>query len=254
MKNSLIYICVVSLCGCVGSTGGELLSFAAVARGEGPAGFTTPRGYEVKLTTAKLRVGALYLNETEPGTYATEQACVLPGIYSGEVRGGLEIDALSTVEQPFPVRGNGTSRPTAAAELWLTGGDIDSADDKTVVLEVAGIASKSGATFPFEGKLTIGKNRAIPPRDPALPGSNPLCRQRIVTPIPAALTLKNEGTVVVKVRPDAWFSNVEFAELPKVSDTPELYGFPDVTEGQPATALYTAVRSPKGAYTLELKP
>ncbi len=254
MKNSLIYICVVSLCGCVGSTGGELLSFQAVARGDGPSEFTTPRGYDVKLTTAKLTVGALYLNETEPGTYATEQACVLPGIYSGEVRGGLQIDALSTVEQPFPVKGNGTSRVTAAAELWLTGGQIDSADDKTVVLEVAGTASKGGMTFPFEGKLTIGKNRAIPPRDPALPGSNPLCRQRIVTPIPAALTLKNGGTVVVKVRPESWFANVEFAELPKISELPDRYGFPDVTEGQPATSLYTALRSPKGAYAVELKP
>jgi hypothetical protein len=237
------------LSACGASTGGALVQFSAVARGEGAASFTTTKGYTVDLTRARLFVGAVYLNQTTPGNYAGEVACVLPGVYSGEVRAPLTVDALSPLVQPFPKPGVGTAFPSKAGELWLTSGDINAPEDKQVLLEVAGTARKGAEVFPFDGALTIGANRAQPPRDTNLPGSNPLCRQRIVTPIPLDVVLADSGTLTLTVKPSGWFDNVEFSQLDKVSDSPLLYRFQDVSEGQPSTALYTALRASQGVYS-----
>ena len=253
-------VIIVLLSGCIQTTGGQVVAFEAQASGDpaivngGPLIFSTPRGFEVRLTRAKLTVGALYLNQQNPQNYALEQACVQEGIYTGEVRGGLTFDALSPVPNTFPVAGNGTDLPTRAAELWLTGGDLLADSDKTVLLDVTGEASGGGAVFPFEGRITIGTNRTIPPRNPALPGSNPLCRQRLVSPISFDVTLQQGSVVWLMVDPRAWFANVEFTELSKVSDAPLLYRFIDDQDSsaQPDKALYSAFRSASGPYRLEL--
>jgi len=247
--------------GCIQTTGGNVVSFEAQAFGDpsivggGPLTFTSARGYEVRLTRAQLALGALYLNQQNPKNYTTEQACIQEGIYSGEVRGGLVVDALSPVPTNFPVAGNGTDLPTRAAELWLTGGDLFADDDDTVLLDVAGEATRGAEVFPFEGQLTIGTNRVVPPRNPALPGSNPLCRQRIVSPIAFDATLTQGSTVALIIDPRAWFQSVEFAELTKVSDAPLLYRFVDdqASSAQPDKALYSAMRSASGPYRLELR-
>lgn len=236
-------------CACGTSTGGALVQFSAVARGDGASSFTTSKGYAVTLTRARLFVGAVYLNQTAPGNYAGEVACVLPGVYSGEVRSSLTVDALSSLVQPFPGPGVGTAFPAKAGELWLTSGDINAPEDKQVLLDVAGTATRGAELFPFEGALTIGGNRALAPRDPNLPGSNPLCRQRIVTPIPLDVVLADSGTLTLTVKPSGWFDNVEFSALEQVSDTPRLFRFRDVSEGQPNTALYTAMRAAQGVYS-----
>lgn len=249
------------LAGCIQTTGGRLVSFSAEASGDpavvtgGPLTFTTASGYDVTLTRAQLTVGALYLNQQNPETYALEQACVQPGIYSGEVRGGLTLDALSATAVPFPVAGNGNDLPTRAAELWLTSGDVFATEDRTPILEVAGTARRGADTFPFEGTLSIGSNRAIPPRNPALPGSNPLCAQRIVRPIPFDATLAEASTVALVVDPRAFFVAVDFAGLTRVSDAPLLYRFVDdvASPAQPDKALYNALRSAVGPYRLELR-
>lgn len=244
------FIAALLLVSCVDSTGGQLVRFEAVARGDGVASFTTPKGYEVTLTRARVAVGAVYLNQSAPGSYQTETACVLPGIYSGEVRGGLVIDALSTEAKKFPVEGVGTSFAAETAEVWLTSGDVNATEDRTVVLDVAGTARKGADTFPFEGRVTIGSNRAIPPRDPALPGSNPICKQRIVSPIPAAVTLREGAKLRVTVKPQAFFSNVEFSELKNDNG---VFRFADSSEGQPSTALYQGLRAAKGTWAVELE-
>jgi hypothetical protein len=247
--------------GCIQTTGGRVVAFEATAGGD-PAivtgsalTFSTPRGFEVTLTRAQLTIGALYLNQQNPQSYSLEESCIQEGIYSGEVRGGLTVDALSPEPQPFPVQGNGTDLPTRAAELWLTGGELLAEDDDTVLLDVAGTATRGADSFPFEGQLTIGTNRIIPPRNPALPGSNPLCRQRIVSPIPFDTTLAQGSTVAVLVDPRAWFTAVDFSELVKVADLPLLYRFTDDTNSpaQPDKALYSALRSASGPYRLELR-
>ena len=248
------------LSGCIQTTGGRVVAFEAQASGDpalvrgGSLTFVTPGGFEVTLTRAQLTVGAMYLNQQNPQNYSLEQSCIQDGIYSGEVRGGLTVDALSPAPQLFPVEGNGTDNPTRAAELWLTGGDLLADDDKTVLLDVAGVATRGTERFPFDGKLSIGTNRVIPPRNPALPGSNPLCRQRIVSPIAFDATLASGSVVWLLVDPRAWFVTVDFSALTKVSDQPLLYRFTDDSDSsaQPDKALYSALRSASGPYRLEL--
>lgn len=250
------------LTGCVETTGGELVSFHAQASGDpdvvagGPLTFSTPKGFDVTLTRARLTVGALYLNQQNPQNYTLEQSCVQEGIYTGEVRGQVVIDALSPAPQPFAVAGNGTNAQTRAAELWLTGGELLADVDKTVVLDVAGSATGAAGTFPFEASFTISQNRVIPPRNPALPGSNPLCQQRIVSPIAFETRLAEGATVSLVVDPRAWFVAVDFAELTKVSDQPLLYRFTDDSDSslQPDKALFNALRSAVGPYRLTQSP
>jgi hypothetical protein len=245
--------------GCLQTTGGRIVAFQAQASGDalvvtgGPLAFTTPRGFDVTLRRAELTVGAVYLNQQNPQNYSLEQSCIQEGIYSGEVRGGRTIDALSPTPQAFPVVGNGTDALTRAAELWLTGGDLLADSDPTVVLQVAGVAARGAQSYPFEGAITISGNRVLPPRNPALPGSNPLCRQRIVSPIPFEVRLAEGGTLWLQVDPRAWFASVDFAELVKVGDSPLLYRFTDdaSSSAQPDKALYSALRSAVGPYRFD---
>jgi hypothetical protein len=246
------------LAACAPATEGKLLSFSAEAVGEPlAASFSSPRGYQVTLARARLRLGALYLNQTNPAGWSEETACILPGIYTGEVRGGIEVDALSADPQPFAALGTGTDFPTRAAELWLTDGDVNAEEDRRPVLEVEGTATRSGGQWPFEATFTIGRNRAGPPRNPALPGSNPICKQRIISPVPADFVLANRGTVRLKVDPRRWFDTVEFSELRQVQDAPLLYRFVDSTVegGQPDAALFNALRAASAStYQLSWTP
>jgi hypothetical protein len=256
----LLACLALALSACVQTTGGALVSFDAVAQGDpaivdsGPLSFTTPAGFAVTLTRARLTVGALYFNQQNPQNYTLEQSCIQDGIYSGEVRGGITLDALSPVPQAFPVRGNGTDAQTLAAELWLTGGDLDADSDRTVLLDVAGTATRGADTFPFEGQVTISGNRVTPPRNPALPGSNPLCRQRIVSPVPFEARLAEGSQVALLVDPRAWFTAVDFSSLTRTSDAPLAYRFIDdqSSSAQADKALYAALRSAAGPYRFEL--
>ena len=258
---SLLWLSSLLFLGCIQTTGGRQVTFTAQASGDpelvngGPLRFTTPRGFDVTLERAQLTVGALYLNQQNPQNYSLEQSCIQEGIYTGEVRGGLTIDALSPEPQPFAVAGNGTDLPTRAAELWLTGGDLLADDDKTVLLDLAGNATLGLDSFPFEAKFTIGGNRVIPPRNSALPGSNPLCRQRIVSPIAFDATLAEGSVLSLLVDPRGWFLTTDFSELAKVSDSPLLYRFTNDNDSsaQPDKALYSAMRSASGPYRLELR-
>jgi hypothetical protein len=250
---------LVVLAGCVQSTGGQLVSFSleglgdpAVATGQ-PLHFTSGRGFDVTLARAKVTVGAVYFNRQNPQSYTLEQSCVQTGVYTGEVRGGLVIDALDPTPQPFPVEGNGTDAQTLAAELWLTGGDILASDDSTTILDVEGLASQGGTDWPFTGQLTIGANRVIPPRNTALPGSNPLCQQRIVAPVGFSTQLAQGGTVQLLVDPRAWFADVDFASLEQVA--PQQYQFSNdgSSSRQADKALYNGLRAFVGPYRFTTK-
>lgn len=256
MKPVIPALAALLLAGCIQTTGGHLVGFEAQASGDpdvvsgGPLAFTTPAGFDVTLTKAQLFVGAVYFNQQNPQNYTLETSCIQTGVYSGEVRGGVTVDVLSPTPVRFPVEGNGTSVATRAAELWLTGGDVEASVDKTVVLDVAGTATKGADSFPFEGQVTISQNRVIPPRNPALPGSNPLCQQRIVAPIPFDTELAEGATVTLLVDPRAWFASVDFSGLTKVSDAPLRYQFQDTSDSsaQPDKALYNALRAAVGPY------
>lgn len=242
------------LSACVGTTGSDLVTFEAAAAGpaEAVAGepfvFTSGRGYRVTLTRAKLHVGAVYLNRARPVSGAQATSCILPGIYVAEVTEGLDVDVLSPAPQPFPAKGEGTADRAIVGEVWLTHGDVDATDDPGVILDVAGTAERDGGVFPFEGNLTIGANRVPPIADPSLPSAHPICKERIVSPIDVSLTPKNGGSLLLRIDPRGWFTNVDFAALDRVSDAPPLYAFADETEPGPNASLYHGIQARTGVY------
>jgi hypothetical protein len=248
---------------CIGTTGSELVTFDAFASGPADLPADTParglsfvngRGWSITLTRAKLHIGALYLNRSVPVSGGQERECFLPGVYVAQVLSGADIDALSPALQPFPGRGSGTADPAVTGEVWLTGGRIDALDDRTTIASVAGTATRDGQSMRFEGTITIGKNRLTAQTDPARPGANPLCAERIVTPIPVSITPAQRGALVVRVDPRAWFANVELAELEPVSPGSDLHFFRDESTGQPATNLYRGLRAATGVYRFEWIP
>jgi hypothetical protein len=250
-----------SLSACVGTTGSDLVTFEAAAAGPAdavagePLRFTSPRGYDVTLTRATLHVGAVYLNRARPVSGAQATNCILPGKYVAEVTDGLDVNTLSPVPQPFPVKGEGTADHAIVGEVWLTHGHIndladlaESVDAATtanpaMILDVEGTAEKQGEVFPFKGTLTIGENRLPPIADPSLPSAHPICKERIVSPIDVDITPKNGGSLLLRIDPRRFFDNVDFAKLVPASGTPPPYEFADQTEPGPNASLYHGIQA-----------
>jgi hypothetical protein len=237
-----------------GGTGSAIVAFHAAAAGPAdsvagaPYVFTNGPGYQVSLTRATLHVGALYLNRQNPTSGAGAQGCVLPGIYSGQVTVPLTVDVLSPVPQAFPADGEGTADPVHTGEVWLFGSDPFESSDPTVIVEVEGTATQGATALPFSGRITISDNRIVPPGNPAQPGANPLCKQRIVTPIRIDLTLAQGGTLLLRVDPKVWFANVDFAQVPVDPSDPARRKFLDDSSDDPDRKLYAGIRS-TAAYT-----
>jgi hypothetical protein len=234
MKRTILLALLLASCG--GTTGSRLVTFQARAGGPADAtgstlSFSTAIGYQVTLTRAHLLVGAVYLNQSVPTSGAAATGCVQPGIYVAEAFGPVTLDLLSAGLQPFPAFGEGTETPARTAEVWLTSGDVNAPTDPTVILDVAGTATRSGSSFPFQGTVTISANRAIPPVNPALPGSNPICKQRIVTPILIDLTPTDGGSLTVRIDPRSMFQTVDFATLQPVSPGSTTLLIPDTNAG-----------------------
>jgi len=97
---------------------------------------------------------------------------------------------------------------------------------------------------PFTGTITIGANRQA--GGSQLAGATPICKQRIVSPIPAPVTLVKGGSLVLRVDPRALFVNVDFAALLPSS---EGYAFSDDSSDQPSANLYQNMHSAGGLYT-----
>ena len=241
---------------CIGSTGGDLLEFQAyVAGAEGAANgqytFSNDRGFEVTLSKATLHLGAIYLNQSVPTSVSSDTSCALAGIYVAEVFAGIDLDALDPEPLLLPNLGVANTDTARTAEVWLSSGDINAPSDPTVVAEVEGVASKAGEEYPFSGRITISKNRAPVATDPAQPGSKPICKQRIVTPISVELTPSQGGELHLRVDPAGWFGNVDFAELEQVEQSPAHYEFQDDDSDAPSRNLYAGIRANSGVYSIE---
>ena len=242
---------------CNGTTGSRLISFTAAAAGPAdaqagaPLSFTSGRGFHVALTKAVLHIGALYLNQSQPVSGAQETRCVLPGTYVAEVTSGLDVDLLSPVPQVFPSMGEGVTLGAAVGEVWLFDGDVDDPTAAAPVLTLEGSVDVGAATQAFKGRITIGQNRIPPSNDPSLPGANPICKQRIVSPIPAPITPSEGGSLLLRVDPRELFVNVDFAELHPFSTDPPLWGFQDEPADQPSINLYDALHSAGDAYSFQ---
>ena len=248
---------------CIGTTGSDVVSFDAFAAGPEDAAadastrglsFVNGRAWSVTLTRARLRIGAVYLNRSVPVSGGQERECFLPGVYVAQVLRGAVFDVLSPALQPFPERGEGTADLAVTGEVWLTGGRIDDLDDRSVLADVAGTASRGGESMRFEGTMTIGRNRRVAQTDPARPGSQPLCAARIVTPIQTHIRPSHNGALVVRVDPRVWFSNVEFGELEPTAPGSDLRRIPDDSESQPAANFYNGVRAASDGYRFFWNP
>ncbi len=257
MRNGAWLCLSAMLASCVGTTGGQVISFEAAAAGAEdartgqPYEFITDRGWNVSLTTAKLHIGAVYLNRSMPVSGVQNTSCILPGTYVGQITDGLDVDLLSPERQPFPVKGEGVTEPPAiVAQVWLTGARIDSADDTTPILQVEGTAEKNGDLKRFSGIVTIGSNRLQHSLDAAQAGAAPICKQRIVSPIPVFIALEETGTLLLRLDPRFLFVNVDFSALPALGDT---FGFTDdvTRKDQPSLNLYNNLRAASALYTFE---
>jgi hypothetical protein len=246
---------LLALGACSGSTGSEVVSFHAAAIGAqaadgGTLAFDNNAGFHVVLERARLHVGAMYLNASVPSSGAQATSCTLPGLYVGEVLDALDVDMLSSERQRFPGSGEGTATQARVAEFWLSGGAVDAVHDDTAILDAKGTAERDGDTFPFEARISIGDNRAVASSDPAFPGRNPICKQRIVTPILVSFTPTDGGTLLLRVDPRALFRNVDFSTLPRTSSDPPLYSFTDGAATAADVSLYGALRSTSAVYEL----
>lgn len=233
-------LAMTALIACVGTTGGALVDFSAAAAGASDA--TSPLAFDemttsghvwhVALTQATLHVGAMYLDQAEPVSGAQGTECILPGTYVAEVLDALDVDLLSPAPQSFSSLGHGTTSAAIVGQVWLTGGDVDTTEDTTAILAVSGIAQDDfGATIPFDGTITIGSNRA--PQSTST-GADPICKQRIVSPIPTSIVVHATGALVLRIDARRLFTNVDFAQLTLASGA-STYAFSD----DPASASYT---------------
>jgi hypothetical protein len=255
-RSAAFLVFALLVTGCVGSTGSDLFEFDAFAAGPKdaragePYTFETGRGYTVTLDHAVVHVGAVYLNRSVPTSVSSDTTCTLPGIYVAEVPGGLSVDVLSSALQRFPVSGQATEGEARTGEVWLTGGDVNAAQDPTAILAVAGTAEgPSGDVYPFEGSLTIGENRLGTPPDPGLPGARPICKQRVVAPIVLGLAVKPGGALILRVDPRGFFANVDFSSLATPEGTAP-YEFVDGPSDQASNNLYGGLRAAHGTYSI----
>jgi hypothetical protein len=256
----------LGLAACVGTTGGDVVEFPAAAAGprdaNGRIELTNDRGWHVVLTRATLHVGAVYLSANQPVSGAQTTGCVLPGSYVAEVTTGADVDLLSAAPQRFPALGHGTTLAALVGQVWLTTGPVDDPSSEAPVLVIEGTADRAGDVRPFTGQVTIGKNRVAAGGGGAggAAGSSTICKQRIVSPIPAPLTIRREGGLVLRVDPRALFVNVDFGAL-GASDSGSGFVFrddPSVTDpdaprfySQPSVNLYQNLHAATGVYSFE---
>ncbi len=264
-----------SLTACVGTTGGGIVDFDAYASGppnaSGAPGsehayvFESPyTGYTITLTTATLQIGAVYLDAAPCSGSSATLPCVnqnaatvaqvnggVAGAYGVQTSGVL-VDTLSPDPQPFVAGGSGIIQQAESAEVWLSSGAevmaIDDLGDASPIAQVAGTAAKDGQTYPFTATVSIGQNRLIPAANPALPGENPICDQRIVRPIclPKSPPVEPEPGVSLRVQvdPRGWFDNVDFSAL---AGPP--YQIPDTNNDVTGQNLFQGIESSSGVYT-----
>jgi hypothetical protein len=233
------------LVSCVGSTGGELVTFGAFAAGPSDATdgqsleFVNDRGWHVVLTNASLHVGAIYLNQSIPVSGAQNSSCILPGTYVAQVTTGMDVNLLSPSPQSFPTPGTGVTIPALAGQVWLTGGDVETLADHTAIVSIAGSADRGGSSFAFTGAITIAENRA-PSDSSQLAGANPICKQRIVSPIRTSIELRSAGKLLLRIDPRRLFENVAFDPVAVAGGA---YAFPDDSSDQPSRNLYLNLHS-----------
>jgi len=231
---------------CTGTTGDQIVDFEAAASGPAdavrgqPLSFAGSRGWQITLTTARLHIGALYLADAMPVSGAQATSCILPGSYVAQVVQGREIDLLSSEPQTFPALGRGTTLEAHAGQVWLTASDVNLADvpaPPKVILQLVGSAERGAERRPFEAELTIAGNRVKASGGAA--GGSPICKERIVSPIPIAFRVEENGGLWLRVDPRRLFTNVDVGAL---EANGEVFVFKDDSSDQPSANLYNNLK------------
>jgi hypothetical protein len=251
-SRSVFGLCALVACAlpaCGGSTGDNVVEFEAAASGPPDAlsgqalVFDGARGWQVTLEAARLHVGALYLADSQPvsGTQAT--SCTLPGSYVAQVTQGLDVDLLSSEAQRFPVRGQGVTLQALAGQVWLTSGNVDDVNDPqkpAIIVDISGSARQGDELRPFQAQLTIAGNRVSAGSGPA--GAAPICKERIVSPIPTSVRITSGGALWLHIDPRRLFTNVDFGALALAADGTH-FSFKDDSSDQPSANLYNNLKA-----------
>jgi hypothetical protein len=272
---------------CVGTTGGSLVDFSASASGPpGTSGspgakhafefdLTETSGYHVTLTQATLQIGAVYLDATpclgssapttcgDPSVTAVAQVNGgVVGAYGVGLVSGVDVDVLSPDPQPFNSQGSGIDdpgMPAQSAQVWLSGGTTGMAiyadPDSTTIASVAGTAEKDGKSYRFIGTVTISSSNRGKPGTAAQPGVDPLCLQRIASPIclGAPITPVASASLHVEVDPRPWFNNVDFSQLPRSGDADSPYQIPDTNADPNGANLLQGIEASSGVYSFSFE-
>lgn len=242
-----LVVAALAVCvACGGSTGSGLSEFTASASGPevangGSLEFTNNRNFEVVLDRAFFHVGAVYMNENVPAIGSGGKSCISSGVYAGQAFANIDVDLLSSTPQEFPDLGQGTENRARTAEVWLTGGDINASSDSTVIFDIAGTATQNAIAYPFNGRITIGANRALTPTSPAEPGSAPICLQRIVSPISIDFVPRDGGHLHLAIDPRVILADIDFSRLQTAT-------IPDTNEGVGA-AVFRGMQRQSGVYS-----
>jgi hypothetical protein len=257
MRTVMLVMSSILCAACIARTGGSTIELPVAAAGPAVATAGQPLSFtsgpwKVVLTRATLHVGAVYLDQTAPVSGGQATGCYLTGTYLAQETSSLDVDLLNPTPQAFAARALAiTAPPALVGQVWLTGGDINTVSDPTPILVIAGTASGAGGVFPFAGTITIGANRQVSGGGSGAGGGDPICKQRIVTPIPAALTIEETGGLLLRIDPRLYFTAIDFSQLPKgastgsyeFSDDPTATGyFPtglDLFSNLESTAPYT---------------
>jgi len=215
---------------CNGTTGDLLVTFPAYASGvPGASAPFSVNGYTIQLTYAHMYIGAVYVDEapaSSGGTFNTP-ACISQGVYCAEVTTGLDVDLLSTEQQPFPVPGSGSADLGLSWELYLTSGDVNNPTNSGFgvpnTADLVGTATREsdGAVFSWAASVTINAdNRGQPSQQPGQPGLNPICKQRILELANISLTLSPGVSMLLTIDPRGWFKlPIDFSSLPSVDSS-----------------------------------
>ena len=218
MRARIAALACVLCTGCVGQTGGATFHFPVAAAGPEDATAGQPLAFtsgtwQVVLSKATLHVGALYLGESRPNSGGQATGCYLTGTYLAQETSSLDVDLLDPAPQPFPAQALGvTTPPPRIGQVWLTGGDVNAAADRTPFLVLSGTATGNGATVPFSGLITIGASRQGATNGAA--GGDPICKKRIVSPIGDVPALAETGGLLLRIDPRSFFVGVDFSQLP----------------------------------------
>lgn len=245
MRALMISFALLSLTGCVGTTGDQLFDFDASASGVDDAkGPFTVDGWTITLKEASLHVGGVYTNRAEPISGEQATSCVLPGIYVSEVTEGFDVNLLDASPQPFPIQGESTSDESVTGEVWLVHQDVNAETDTDPSTGVASIftcdghAKKGALDLHFTAQISIGGNRLPGTTDAAQPGLHPICKQRIVSPIPIDVTPKPGESLLLRIDAKQIFTNVDFSKLAPTGSDPSEVAFDDAPTNQPSINLY----------------